>query len=259
MVALVVVLAPMGSASLLHPAILKAPYKHLLVATFSNTGQVACGKDRVTAAPHFSPKTGTGGFSDTASDAACAGLPTNIANRGLAASQVSVVLPVKLFKSHVHIKVNWTFTAALSEKFTPGACKVSTNTTYGCTEVAQAFLAGVAYLYDTYNGSVYSSSNFWIGFQNISENSTTCSSGSCSTATLGGATGSFSGSQNIVWYVNATALNTSQSFILEIDLFGQAYAEMDAYNTYITGGSAQASLNFATLGNGATLNSITIA
>lgn len=256
--ALVMVLAPVGSATLLHTTVLKAPYKHLLVATFSNTAQVACGKDRVTAQPHFTPKTGKGGFSDTASDGACAGLPTNIANYGSASSQVSIVLPIKLFRSHVNIAVNWTFTLALSEKFTPGTCKVSTNATYGCNELAEAFVAGDAYLYDTYNNSIYFSSNFWPGITNLSENSTSCSGGTCSTASFPGSTGAFSGTVNIVWYVNATALNTSQGFILEVDLFGGASAVMDAYNTYVVGGAAQATVNFATLGNGATLNSITI-
>lgn len=256
--ALVVVLAPVASATLLHTTVLKAPFKHLLVATFSSTAQVACGKDRVTSPPHFAPKTGTGGFSTSASDGACAGLPTNIANYGTATAQVSVVLPIKLFKSHVHVVANWSFTASLSEKFTSGTCAASTNASYGCNQVAEVFLDAVAYLYDTYNGSVYSPSNSWLGLTNISENSTACASTGCSHSMLGGGSGSSSGTQLMTWYVNATGLNISHTFILEVDIFGGTIAEIDAYNTYVTGGSASATLNFATIGNGATLKSISI-
>jgi hypothetical protein len=136
-------------------------------------------------------------------------------------------------------------------------CATSTATTYACYEFAQAYLFGSAYIIDTTNGSLYPASNFWPGLSNVSQNDTFCSGGTCTASIVGGSGSSFTSSSAVTWYVNATGLNSSDSFILEVDLYGGAIAELDSSNTKITGGHADASLNFGTLGYGAVLNWVT--
>lgn len=236
--------------------VLKAPYKTMVTAEFSSTNTVGCGTDRIVTAPHFALKTGTGGFSDAGTAPACAKLPNGIANRGSATSQVSIVQPIHLLHTHTSVVANWTFSASGSESLTSTACPAgAAGVSYDCFELAQVYLFAQAYLIDTTNGSIYFSSNFWPGFINTSENDTFCTP-TCTTAILGGSGGSFSASQGVTFYVNATGLNVTHTYALEVDLYGAAYAEIDASNTKLVGGHAAAALNFATLGNGAKLNSL---
>jgi hypothetical protein len=203
--------------------------------------------------------TGTGGFSDTAKTPGCASLPPNVANRGIATSEVSIVMPIKLTHTHVALTANWTITATGSEKLTAGKCVASTASVANCYQFAQAYLFGQAYLVDSLNGTLFFASNNWIGMSNFSQNDSFCTSGNCTASVVGGTGGSFSATTMFTWFVNATGLVTSHTYFLEVDLFGGTQTEIDAYNTHVTGGLATASLNFATLGNGAKLNSITIA
>jgi len=253
----VILLAPAGlGVSASHTTTLKAPYRTLVTALFSSTNTVGCGSDKIVTAPHFVAKAGTGGFSDTGTAPACSKLPNGIANRGSATSQVSIVVPIAVHRTSTSIAANWTISASGTESLVSTACPAATGVSYDCFEIAEVYLFGQAYLIDTTNGTFYFSSNFWPGFVNISQNDTFCSP-TCSTSVTGGSGGSFSGSQMFTFLVNATGLNNTHSYVLEVDLYGGAYAELDASNTKLVGGHATATLNFATLGNGAKLNKIT--
>ncbi|MCI4330258.1 MAG: hypothetical protein L3K19_00205 [Thermoplasmata archaeon] len=126
---------------------------------------------------------------------------------------------------------------------------------YQCWEQARAYVNGQAYLLDLTTGNSNSSSHVWGGFSSASANDTYCVT-NCSTTVYGGAGGVFGGSQTMTFFVNASGLQPNDSFVLEVDLFGVAYAEMDAYGTTISGGHATASVNFASLGCGAKLRFI---
>jgi hypothetical protein len=255
--AAVLALAPAGLGAVpSHTTTLKAPYKTLISAAFSSTNSVGCGTDKIVTAPHFSPHTGTGGFSVGGIAPACGKVPNGIANRGIATGQVSIVVPIKVAHTAVSIVANWTLSAAGSVSLTSAPCPSSSAVSYACYEFAEVYVFAQAYLIDTTNGTLTFSSNFWAGLQNASENDTFCNGGSCTTAILGGSSGGFSSTQQVSFYVNGTSLNNTHTYVLEVDLYGAADAELDSSNTHLIGGHASASLNFATLGNGAKLNSI---
>jgi hypothetical protein len=259
-VTLTLLIAPAAlGAGVAHPTVIKAPYTKITVATSVSNNQVGCGTDQTVIFPHFVKATGTGGFSDSAKAPGCASLPPNVANRGAATSEFSIVLPIKIIRSHVAITANWTISASGTEKLTAGTCVASTAAIANCYQFAQAYLFGSAYLVDSLNGTIFASSNNWVGMSNFSQNDTFCTSGKCTASVVGGTGGSFSGSTAFTWFVNATGLVASHTYFLEVDLFGGAQTEIDSYGTHVTGGLASATLNFATLGNGAKLNSITVA
>lgn len=257
-IAAVMVLAPAAAGAVHTSVVLKAPYKHFTVATFSTTSAVACGKAKVVSAPHFIPKTGLGGFADSGVAPACPTLPPNIANRGDASSQFSIVVPIKPIGTHIFVIASWNFTASGIEHLLSGKCVNTAAASSNCYQSAEFYLFGDAYLLDTTNGSTYFSSNFWPGVFNLSSNYTFCSSGACTHTVSGGTGGAFSGASPFSWYVNATTLNKTDSFVLEVDVFGGVLTELDGYNAHVTGGHADATLNFASTGNGAKLNSLTI-
>ncbi|MCI4330771.1 MAG: hypothetical protein L3K19_02845 [Thermoplasmata archaeon] len=251
----VLVLAPAGlGAAPSHTTTLKAPFKTLVTASFSSTGQVGCGFDKIVTAPHFVAHSGLGGFSLAGTAPACAKLPNGIANRGQTTAQVSIVVPILVKHPAITIESNWSISASGSVSLTSTPCPTSTAATYACYEFAQAYLFSQSYLIDTTNGSLFFGTNFWPGFQNVTENDTFCSGGTCSTAILGSPSGGFSATQGMDLFVNATGLNSTHTYELEVDLYGGALAELDASNTKLVGGHAAATVNFATLGNGAKLN-----
>ena len=256
---LALLVAPATLGAGVHPGtVYTAPFGKVLLATDVNNQAVACGIAKTLVQPHFSKVSGTGGFSSLGKAPKCANLPANVANRGDTQSQFSIILGIKPAHNHLNITTSWTFSAAGTESLVSGKCTTTAAATSNCYEVSQTYLFAAAYLVDSTNGSIYPAGNFWPGMTNISQNNTYCSSGSCTPAVSGGSGGTFSGSASVTWFVNATSLVTSQAFFLEIDVYGGTVTELDAYNAHVTGGLASASLNFASLGNGAKMTSITV-
>jgi hypothetical protein len=131
---------------------------------------------------------------------------------------------------------------------------------------------------DLSNTSWYSTNSSYLSAYNSSywQNYSSCSNYgtlSCTNSTsgysygsmygyneVGGAGFSWTGSTALTLYTNATNMAKHDQYALYLGMYLDAGSSLDAYGLLSHwGGSASASINLLTLGNGAVLNSITIA
>jgi hypothetical protein len=238
--------------------VLTAPYKGG-VTPIENWATRACGKARIIHAVSFQLATGVGGFSAATSSRTC-GHPFGEQGRvsyGQVSGEFDIGLKIPGRTGSTTIVANWTFTATGSAVIAPGVCTVSPTVSGSqCFQAAIASVAAIAWVDDLTNGSRTYSTNGWSGLGNASYNDSFCYNGTCRTYAYG-TPGSFSGSSSPSLWFNITGMKASHHYLLVLEVQALVIAENAAYNTPITGGSAAASLNFATLGNGAVLNGVT--
>jgi hypothetical protein len=251
------VVAPGAFGSITHPTILRAPFKGASIGLFDSNSQVSCGKAKIVKGSFYVARTGNGGFADQAFAPSCKVAP-GAANYGQSTGEFALLVPVKLSGGTHHIIVNLTVTASRTTSLTSGKCANSTAASYDCLNLAEAFVFAQASLYDASNGTTFASTNARPGFVNLTFNQTVCTMGSCSTSSSGGTGGTATSTATIRLYVNAT-VKPGQAWSIQVIVFGGALAEVDSFGSHVVGGLASASVNVATLGNGAKINSISVA
>jgi len=242
------------------------PYKGSVVSNYNSQSSGGCKAVGKNVAPAgWSSVTGIGHLAEAASAKSCAKSLAGIggSSSGYASGEFEIAIPVKIGSTGTHsVSPTWMFTLADSQAMSVGgkcpAVKISA-TGYGssyCDASAEAYISGYAYFVDITNGTYFYSSNYWSGFFNYSSqyNDTYCYNFNCSYYNSSyGAPSSFSGSTSHTWWFNGTMVKTHH-YVLITYVYGGA----DAYLYGYPASSATASVNLATLGNGAKLTSISV-
>jgi hypothetical protein len=262
-VALVMLLSPMASAGVAHPAAFKGASWYPS-ESWSTAG---CGSVKMTA-PHFATLTGAGRWAGSATAATCAksvgttGLDSNAQTSG----QINVVAPLHLATGSGGVNVTWSLQVAWSYNaavnVTNPTCPGSTsnysyyeywiptwyNYTYTssyCSADASVSLSGDAYVEDTTTGIYSYATNYWYGissgFSWYTDTYTTTSTYSnpsywvdngTSWSTYGSqhgpthASGNFSASTSPTWFINGTFVKTDK-YLLFADIAGSVSAYVD--------------------------------
>ena len=263
--AALLVLSPLSAGA----TVIHAPYKSFGKQTFYGIGLGGCGKVKGSAAVWAAP-TATLHASGTATAPACK--PSASINMGEYQAQASLsdVMKFKTAGSH-NISSAWAFKVSDSWTTTPyTGCKLNYAVAFStCVTTSEVELYTYSYLYDQNNGSYFNFGTFlnhanYTTQQNYSQNY--CYGGTCThyggNTTFGGPPGSFTGTMTgatNITVTGATAVNAKDSYQLWIVLVVFVIAEAYIQNAVASGvGTAAASVNLATLGNGATLTSVTV-
>lgn len=289
---LLMVLSPLSTGGIVHPngLVMKAPFRGTATMVNSFPSLQGCYKD---SGPGWvwSPLTGALNGSEKASAKVC---PKSVGFVGAASGAYTynylyVAIPLRGVLTGNHsIGSAWTVQAARSQVYTPGGCpsKININynppfgtDTYGyCISYSAVILDQEAWVTDLQNGSWYSNfsevqSYNETGWQNYTEcynySGATCYNntglspnnvGQYGYNAPGFATSFAWGSKSsYTMWTNTTNMVGTHRYVLIVAMFFEVFAEAGAYNVLgHWSGSAAASLNMATLGNGAKLNSVTI-
>lgn len=291
-VALLMVLSPLSAGGTVHPngLVMKAPYKGTASTARSFPQEQGCYKSK---GPSWvwSPLNGTINGTVKVSAKVC---PKSVGYIGADSgvytyNDLYVGIPLRgAFSGNHSIRSSWTVQVARSQAYTIGGCppKVNINynpsygtDTYGfCLAYAAVVYEETAYVVDLQNGSWYSNfssveayneSSWWNYTECYNYSGATCYN---ATGPLYNNTGQY-GSQapgfgsSFAWgtrtsyamWTNGTDMVATHHYMLFIDLFFEVFSEADAYNeAYHWNGAAAASMNMATSGNGAKLNSVTV-
>jgi hypothetical protein len=258
-VMLLLILAPAGSAVAPH-VVMSAPYTGSVLN--SNAWSVSgCAKAKITSPAAFSLTSGMGGFAGKTSANTCKS--STFGNNRLGAGNVyggsSVAIKIKVATSGAKtIVANWTFTATGAQNLSTTTCVVNSKATYSsCYQYASVYLAAYSYLVDLKTGSTWSSSTYFYEY-NASYYSNYCYNGTCYTYSSGTSPGGFSGSMGALFSFSAT-LNSKHTYALFTSIYESVGVYLATYNAHFTGtASGTASLDMATGGNGAVLNSVTV-
>jgi hypothetical protein len=258
-VSLMMVLGP-AMAGAVHPAVITvvAPYKG--ASTGYNSWSVSgCGKAKITSPATFNLKTGAGGFSGSAAAKTCGKSFGGVGGSGYGSTSSEVQVAVKLpgHKGTTAVAATVALAWAGSNALVAGTCTTSATASYSsCYRSASVDLYGYAYVIDETNGTYSYATNYFPGAYNSSYNDTYCYSGTCYQYSYG-TPGSFTNSMSFTWNFTVKSMVKSHVYALWFYFAGYVYASASTYNAVLTGASASASLNFATLGNGVTLTSVT--
>ena len=246
------------SATAVSPnVIMKAPYKKAIVTLTNTTVKNGCGNSTLVTPPSFNKTTGVGGFSGSATTTWCT---SSVNNTGIAQGMIQVNVPISVKVNGTHtINAIWSTIIWGSANLTAGTCKGSSSVLYsGCTRDARAYVYGKATLLDKTTKKSVGPSNKWAGNFVYLSNYTSCYFTTCSSTTQGKSTANISGSFPWLWAWNSTQMNTTHKYVLQMFIFGGARAELKTSMATLTGASANAQLNSATLGNLEQLLQITI-
>lgn len=286
-VSLLMVLAPASGAAV-HPTVLfKAPYKGTFSVPSGYTSWSGCAVAK-TSTPKWSPGSGTISASMTAAGKTC----KQFGNYGgggsaYASDSLVVLVPFKVGSNGNHsVSSSWGLTMASTKTFTYGGCPAKNINYYpslyqtsssGCGDSANVYLDIYAGLTDLSNSSWYSYNGSYAYASNYSYyyNSTYCynyGTPSCYNSSYaynssytygynapGWSSVSWNGATPFTFWNNGTAMKKTDKYALVISLYmsvgGSASMNHLLGPWLVTGG---ASLNMATLGNGAKINSINI-
>jgi hypothetical protein len=264
-VTLLLVLAPAGMGMAVHSLGTKtivAPYKG--ATSLSNSWSVnGCGKAKVVSMAMFNLKTGSGGFSDSASGKTCGKTFGGVGGYGSGYAGGTISMAIKLpgktagISGATSVVATWALMDSGVTSLSPGKCSFSAGASFQlCETYADAYVYAYPYIVDQTNNTYSYPSTYWSGMYNDSYNETYCYSGTCYNYSYG-ASGSFSNSVTHAWFFNVSGMTSAHTYVLLMSLYGGASAGVYLYNAKMTAAAGSASLNFATLGNGATLTSIT--
>lgn len=289
-VSTVVLLLSAGATAGVAPVVvLGAPYTGTVSSpTYSNFVN-GCASGKVTALPKWSATTGAVTTGDFGAAKPC---PKSVSGTGAystgqGSSGVQFAVPFKVSSNGNHgITSNWTFTLTTSVSSTVGGCPAKKINYFPplyasdrgqCSDGTFVFFNVNSYLVDLNNASWYQYNSSIVLIYNESgwENYTSCynyGTPSCYNFTgpfgyawnsqynvVGFAGFKWTGTTTATFWTNGTAMKSGHRYALVVNLsffaesFAIAYGLAKPWSA-----SAVASLNMATLGNGATLNSITI-
>lgn len=238
--------------------VLKAPYKGTTVNLSSSVTKTGCSKLIQVVPPAFHPKLGLGTFGGSVAAPPCR---TIYGNAAAVYPEFDVYVPIKAAPGAHTIVANWTFIVSGKENLTRGHCAPSSASQYDCFQSSFVFVNASVGLLDVTNFSTNTvlPSNNWSGISFVSRDDTDCPTGighGCVNKSAG-ANASFSLTAQFSWWINATLLS-GHHYLLFLGIFGGVVATLEYFNTVLTGGHASASLNMASLGHRATLNSVRI-
>jgi hypothetical protein len=289
-VTLLMVLGPAGAGAVAHPQVtLTAPYAKTTNSPNSYWSVSGCAKAK--AAPgHWSPTTGAVTEMAQGLGHTCGKSLGGVggSGSGYAGSSISVAIPFKVAKTGNHsIGESWTVSVASSSSFAASPCPAK-NVNYHptlyqyssayCEAGASISVYFSSYVIDLSNSSWYSRNYSYADVYNYSEyqNYTDCYN--YSTATCYNSSGtfmnqyaygyndpgfslfSFNGATTFSLWANGTNMVKTDHFAvifsisISADGYGYGYNLLGPFS-----GKGAASVNMGTLGNGATLNSVTIA
>lgn len=267
LVAALMVLTPVAAASVGVGTTI-APYKGFGVVPYNSWSQGGCGHAKVVKNAHFSLKTGTGGWVDTASAKSCKAI-FGSSSQGYASGEIELEIPVHVSSGSHSIDLNWTVTVNSMESITlKGSCPSVTAPPSGysyqyCSVYGDAYMYAYSYMYDT-NGTFLGYGGFTSVVSNYTEvyNDTYCYNGNCSSYNYSTpmTSGSFAGSMMFDQVISpSVSFKATHHYVIIDYIYGGASAGVYGYpKSGYVGSSAVASLNAGTLGNGVSLNFITI-
>ncbi|MFI5418184.1 MAG: hypothetical protein ACHQ2Y_04720 [Candidatus Lutacidiplasmatales archaeon] len=237
-VALLMVLGASGLvAAHAHPSF-AAPY-HGTVAP-SNTGSASgCAGSKVVQAAHFKLGTGVGGLQDTAKEAYCASAAAPPYDESFAYATSGVIVSLKVVApttaSHT-VTASLSAKASWSEGLTISACALAAVYSY-CYQYAEAYLSVCGLVYDSTNGSYISPSTCSLYQDNYTFNETVCANMTSCSYFSGGAPGSgtTTGSYSVVV---TGAMVATHVYYFELEIYADAYALSETYNTTMVSTSA---------------------
>ncbi|HZY69549.1 MAG TPA: hypothetical protein VFF67_01030 [Thermoplasmata archaeon] len=241
------------------PLIVKAPY----IGSVQPTNQLSssgCSSARLTSAVHFSMKTGSGGFAGQTAANRCRPLFGSMGSYSVATigEDLELLFHVPARTGHHYILANVTFTVAGSERIVPGTCIANGTSQPICTQSASWEMTAKTVIVDSTNGSNFAAANSWAGLGSYSYNDSACTRGGCSNSSGGGSSGGFSGATSFVWNITVPGMTRGHVYVLYIDVFFGVAAECAGASTVLSSCTARAVLNAASLGNGLTVNSLTV-
>ena len=272
-VALMMALASASAG--VHPAtVIVAPYHHAAQIDSNYVSSSGCIKAKETTKAHWKATTGLGKFAGWAKGASCKGIFGTIGSGsyGSVGGQFEIALSIHIGPGKTSVQAAWTIKAVGAMSLTTsGTCPSPASTSSGysyvdCYLAAEVGVEADAWVVDLTNGSTFYSTTFFFMYNDTyQQNYTYCYSGTCYSYnySYGTSPGGFSGTFAYTSYSNGT-YNAAHKYALltYVDAFVYAslsnYAYPGASGPFPTG-TASASINMATLGNGATLTSVTIA
>jgi len=289
-VTMLMVLSPVSAGATVHPAtVLKAPYKGTTSSPNWYGSATNCGVAKGSAGK-WVPTTGGITASDSASAKTCGKNIGYVGGGSYAywSAGVTIAIPIKILTTANHsIGVSFTLTVASAQSYSHGLCPTKFITwppakyTYesaGCQTYADVYFDLGANLIDITNSSWYHHNYTYVDVYNDSywSNYSSCYNygtpscynqsgnysyhGAYSYNAPGATTCSLSGTCTFTMWTNSTApMPRTDRWMLEIYLYTSADASASYSN--VAGpfvGSAAASVNMATLGNGAKVTSVTV-
>ncbi|MCI4330464.1 MAG: hypothetical protein L3K19_01265 [Thermoplasmata archaeon] len=288
-VTLLMVLAPAGAGAVHALKVMTPAYKHTVSQPSSSSSTSGCGKSKVNV-PKWSPTTGGLSAVDSASASACGKSLSYVGGSSSASAQsgLLIAIPFTVSKNGNHsISSSWTLNLATLDSFTTGGCPAKSvnfnpslnSYSYGyCQDGAYLDFSMYLYLQDLNNNTWYSTNGSSLYAYNDSywQNYTDCYN--YGTPTCSNTTGSsgyafqygynavgfnaftWNGATPFTSWTNGSYMVKSHHYVLVISLYLYTYAFADQLNLlHPWAGTSVATVNMATLGNGATLQSITIA
>lgn len=274
LVGLIMTMAPIAAAHA--SVVVTAPYKKSSQVDSNAQSSYGCGKGQMTKIAHWTAKTGTGAMAERDAAKSCSGLFASFGGAGYSSGLFEIGVLLSVGRGVTSVSAQWTIASIAKEAINfSGTCpsvSVFTSTYYAysdCSVYADVSQYGYMWVQDLTNGSNFYPSTYWSGNLNYSTISSdeTCSysySVKCTytNSSFGGTSGGWSGSTVVTWYMNGT-YNSADSYALfgYIATYASATVSNASYPAQPGGsfaGKAASTLDMATLGNGATLNSIRI-
>lgn len=251
------VLAPAGSAVAPHVT-MTAPYSGS-VANSNAWSTYGCAKASIATPTSFSLTHGLGSAAGKASAKTCRGsFGGSQYDAGVASGASTIAIKLNVATGGTKTVVaNWTITVAGHQNLSMAPCVTSNASGYSyCYEYAIVYVSAYSWLVDLKTGaSAYSSSSFYQ--YNASYNDSYCYNGTCANYTYG-TNGGFSGAFGALFSISSST-STRHTYALYTTFYWVVEVASASYAAHFSGGaSGTASLDMATGGNGAKLNSITI-
>ena len=285
-VTLLMVLSPAGASAVHAKVTLSAPYKGSLGSGNQYTSVQGCASGKVTSPPKWSGTSGTISMSEMAKSATCAKVVGSVGSysSAYADSGMAVVIPFKVSSNGAH-SVSTTLNVNLASAFSSAwancpTSKVSypppTNSYgYSYCEVGTDYSVYTSIsVQDLNNNSWYGNYSYMDSYNDSYwENYTYCynyGTPSCSNHTgSGGYAYTFSwneqgafavnGASTLTFWTNGTNMVRTHHYVVYISISTNIGDYADQYN--LAGhwlASASASMNLATLGNGAKVGSVVV-
>jgi len=170
-----------------------------------------------------------------------------------------IALPLNVTKAQLSVLLNWTVVANGSATLVLGKCQFPNRSPErSCNEQAQAWIAIHPWLADTTNGTNYYPSNGsgWADSQSFYHEGPCYRSRGCSSGP--GGSGAFRINRTVLVWMNATGLNMTHHYLLEVQVAVGVVAGLTCQKCVEVGGHARAALDLETGMNGARFNSITL-
>jgi hypothetical protein len=222
-----------------------------------------CGKgsatSKITKPTYFNFTTGIGGMGGSGSAKSCRNGQTST---GYTDQYLQIFLPIASHSGHPTIYINGSYVLSGNLSFTAGRCIPTPGSNYGWCDQVASIQAGIRA--DFVDLSSPGQREFYVGaftLYNSSYRSESCNLGNCTNYTSGpnGTLGSFSDTGSFSFAYKVTKrMNSTQSYALELGVYGEVDGACDVQFFRDLGCSTSAIMNFGTMGNGFGVSSIVV-